>query len=88
MRLERGFHARRKITPTNVRVHGRLLRPGDPVKIDSGPHAGRRGTFRGKCADGSLIILSGLGSFASLLRVGRKEIAPICHGAPNRAEAE
>ena len=90
MRLERGFHPRRKINSVNVRLHGRLLHPGDPIRIDSGPHAGRSGSYRGVAADGRLFVHCGLGSFQTMLRVERsqvrrKEIKATCHGAPKRA---
>jgi hypothetical protein len=72
--LAGGFHPRRTITEKSVRIDGRLLRPGENVRICGGPYAGRIGIFRGACADGRLIVNIGLGSFQTQLRVQRADI--------------
>jgi hypothetical protein len=72
--LTGGFHPRRTITEKSVRIDGRLLRPGENVRIGGGPYAGRIGIFRGTCADGRLIVNIGLGPFQTQLRIQRADI--------------
>jgi hypothetical protein len=72
--ISAGGYPRRTITEKSVRIDGRLLRPGENVRIGVGPHAGRIGIFRGTCADGRLIVNIGFGPFQTQLRVQRADI--------------
>ena len=95
-RIERGFHPTRKIKPVNVRVRGRLLRPGDMVHVLRPGY--QQGEFVGRFHDGKLVVrVFGVGLLpvtlfllASELEVLQKSAGSrngrICHGATKNVE--
>ena len=65
-----------KIQERAVRIGGHLLRPGEGVVVLAPrQHAGRHGKFRGKLADGRLVVKVQSGTYSqTLLRLDRSEI--------------